>query len=338
MSDSTIILISPKEMQERFTSILDGLDFTKERSSAIAEVFTNNSIDGIYTHGVNRFPRFVSYVKLGFVKRDVVPVLRHKLGAMEQWDGRQGVGVLNAIHATETAMELARQNGIGCVALANTNHWMRGGTYGWHAAKAGFAFLGITNTTSGMPAWGAIDSRLGNNPFVMALPYKEEAIVLDMAMSQYSYGAMELAVYNNEKLAVPGGYNDKNEITNDPSEIIASRRALPIGYWKGAGMSLLLDIFTTILSGGLAGHEIRKAGTEKNVSQLFIAIDISKLDNHPMIARTVNEITEDYHQSIPADDSRKIAFPGERVLQNRKKNLANGIPVLKKVWNQIMEL
>jgi 3-dehydro-L-gulonate 2-dehydrogenase len=338
MSDSTIILIPPKEMQERFTAILDGLGFTKERSEAIAEIFTNNSIDGIYTHGVNRFPRFVDYVKLGVVKQDVVPVLRHKLGAMEQWDGQQGVGVLNALHATETAMELARQNGIGCVALANTNHWMRGGTYGWHAAKAGFAFLGITNTTSGMPAWGAIDSRLGNNPFVMALPYKDEAIVLDMAMSQYSYGAMELAMYNNEKLAVPGGYNDKNEITNDPSEILASRRALPIGYWKGAGMSLLLDIFTTILSGGFAGHEIRKAGTEKNVSQLFIAIDISKLDNHSMIAKTVNEIIEDYHQSIPADDLKKITFPGERVLQNRKNNLANGIPVLKKVWDQIREL
>jgi 3-dehydro-L-gulonate 2-dehydrogenase len=103
-------------------------------------------------------------------------------------------------------------------------------------------------------------------------------------------------------------------------------------------MSLLLDIFTTILSGGLAGHEITKAGTEKNVSQLFIAIDISKLDNHSLIAKTVNEIIEDYHQSIPADNSKKITFPGERVLQNRKKNLANGIPVLKKVWDQIMEL
>ena len=338
MPDNTTTLVSPKEMQERFTVILDELGFTKERSHAIAEIFTNNSIDGIYTHGVNRFPRFVEYVQLGFVKPDVVPVLRHKLGAMEQWDGQQGVGVLNAIHATETAMELARQNGIGCVALANTNHWMRGGTYGWHAAKAGFAFIGITNTTSGMPAWGAIDSRLGNNPFVMALPYKDEAIVLDMAMSQYSYGAMELAVYNKEKLAVPGGYNDKNEMTNDPSDIIASRRALPIGYWKGAGMSLLLDIFSTILSGGLAGHEITKAGTEKNVSQLFIAIDISKLDNHSLIAKTLDEIIEDYHQSIPADDSKKITFPGERVLQNRKKNLANGIPVLKKVWDQILEL
>ena len=338
MTDNSTILIPPQQMQSRFESILDSLGFAKEKSLAIAEVFTANSVDGIYTHGVNRFPAFVDYVKLGYVKPDAVPTLKYKFGAMEQWDGHQGPGVLNAIHATETAMELARKSGIGCVALANTNHWIRGGTYGWHAAKAGFVFIGITNTISVMPAWGAIDSKLGNNPFVMALPYNDEAIVLDMAMSQYSFGAMELAVYKNEKLVVPGGYNGKDEMTNDPAEILATRRALPIGYWKGAGMSLLLDIFTTILSGGLAGHEITKAGIETNISQLFIAIDISKLSNHSLITKTVNDIIEDYHRSTPEDSSKKITFPGERVLQNRKKNLANGIPVLKKVWDKIMAL
>ena len=262
----------------------------------------------------------------------------HKFGAIEQWDGHQGPGTLNAIHATETAMQLSRQHGIGCVALANTNHWIRGGTYGWHAAKAGFVFIGMTNTIGVMPAWGAIDSRLGNNPFVMALPYKDEAIVLDMAMSQYSFGAMELTKLRDEKLEVTGGYNKDGELTDDPAEILASRRALPIGYWKGAGMSLLLDILTTILSGGLAGYEITKAGTETNISQLFIAIDISKLNNHSVILQTVDGIINDYHQSIPVDDSKKITYPGERVLKNRKTNLEIGIPVLQNVWDKILEL
>jgi len=338
MPDNNTILISPRQMKERFYSLLLDLNFTKERAGAVAEIFTANSIDGIYTHGVNRFPAFVQHVKEGLVKPDATPTLHHKFGGIEQWDGHQGPGTLNAIHATETSMELARQYGIGCVALAHTNHWIRGGTYGWHAAKAGFVFMGITNTIGVMPAWGALDYRLGNNPFVMALPYKDEAIVLDMAMSQYSFGAMELTVYRNEKLGAYGGYNIQGELTNDPAEVLASRRALPIGYWKGAGMSLLLDIFTTILSGGLAGHEITKAGTETNISQLFISIDISKLSNHSHIAKTVEGIIQDYHQSVPIDASKKITFPGERVLQNRKKNLANGIPVLQKVWDQVMSL
>lgn len=325
-------------MHERFVSLLFDVGFTKEKANDCAKIFTDNSVDGIYTHGVNRFPVFVQYVKAGHVRPNEIPSLRHKFGGIEQWDGNQGPGPLNALHATESAMQLAGQYGIGCVALANTNHWIRGGTYGWHAAKAGFVFIGITNTIGVMPAWGAIDSRLGNNPFVMALPYKEEAIVLDMAMSQYSFGAMELSVYKNEKLTVHGGFNNEGELTNDPAEILASRRALPIGYWKGAGMSLLLDILSAILSGGLAGYEITKSAIETNISQIFIAIDITKLSNHSLITKTVEGIIEDYHQSVKIDASKRITYPGERVLQNRKNNLTNGIPVLKKVWDKIMEL
>jgi len=338
MSDNNFILIPSQQMQERFTTILESIGFTKERAVECAVIFTANSVDGIYTHGVNRFPRFVQYVKDGYVKPQAVPSLKYKFGGIAQWDGNLGPGPLNAVHATETVTQLAQQYGIGCVALANTNHWMRGGTYGWQAAKAGFVFIGWTNTTGIMPAWGAIDPKLGNNPLVIALPYKEEAIVLDMAMSQYSYGAMELAVLKNEHLPVAGGYDTNGELTNDPAAVLASKRPLPVGYWKGAGLSLLLDILATVLSGGLAVHEIAQKAVEDSLSQVFIAIDISKLGNHSMIAKTIEAIIEDYHQSVAADGSKKITYPGERVLQTREKNLANGIPVLKKVWEGILEL
>lgn len=338
MSENSTVYISPEQMQERFASILLKLDIAEDRANAIAKIFTENSVDGIYTHGVNRFPVFVQYVKDGHVKPHEKPSLRHKFGGMEQWDGNQGPGTLNAIDATERAMELARENGIGCVALANTNHWIRGGTYGWHAAKAGFVFIGLTNTIAAMPAWGSIEPRIGNNPFVMALPYQDEAIVLDMAMSQYSFGAMELSVFKNEKLSVVGGYNKAGEMTKDPAEILASRLAMPIGFWKGAGMSFLIDVLTTILSGGFAGHEITKSKIETNISQVFIAIDISKLGNHSAITKAIESIIEDYRLSVMADPNNKITYPGERVLKNRKKNQANGIPVLQKVWDRIMAL
>ncbi len=338
MSHNNTIIISAPEMHKQFVGILLPLGFTEERANACAKIFTANSVDGIYTHGVNRFPKFVEYVKAGYVLPNAMPTLHHKFGAIEQWNGNSGPGVLNAVHATESSMKLATEFGIGCVALRNTNHWMRGGTYGWQAAKKGFVFIGITNTIGVMPAWGAVDSRLGNNPFVMALPYKEEAIVLDMAMSQYSFGAMELALFNNQKLGVDGGYDKDGALTNDPASILASRRPLPIGYWKGAGMSLLLDLLATVLSSGLAGHEISKTGVETNISQVFITIDIAKLGNHSIISKTVEDIINDYHQSVTSDASLQITYPGERVLKNRKNNEANGIPVLKKVWEEIMAL
>jgi 3-dehydro-L-gulonate 2-dehydrogenase len=147
-----LISIPAKEMQECFTGILLKEGFTPDRALQCAVNFTGNSVDGIYTHGVNRFPRFVQYIKEGFVKVNAMPSLESKYGGVEQWSGNLGPGILNAIHATETVMRLAKQHGIGCVALRNTNHWMRGGTYGWMAAKAGYVFIGWTNTIANMPA------------------------------------------------------------------------------------------------------------------------------------------------------------------------------------------
>ena len=334
----TIISIPAKEMQERFTGILLKEGFTQDRALQCAVNFTSSSVDGIYTHGVNRFPRFVQYVKEGFVKADAMPSLENKCGGMEQWNGNLGPGISNAIYVTETVMKLAHQHGIGCVALRNTNHWMRGGTYGWQAAKAGYVFIGWTNTIANMPAWGAEDARLGNNPLVMALPYNEEAIVLDMAMSQYSFGALELLAMKNEMLSVYGGFDTAGTLTKNPSSILASNRPIPIGYWKGSGLALLLDLLASILSGGLATHEISKKKAEYSLSQVFIAIDISKLGNHSAIARIIEEILNDYHQSVPIDESKKIIYPGERVLLIRKNNLTNGIPVMKKVWDEISRL
>ena len=273
------IIVSAKEMQSTFTTILLQNGFSEARATECAVVFTNNSIDGIYTHGVNRFPRFVQYIQQGFVKPEAVPTLIHKFGGIEQWDGNLGAGPSNAINATNKVMALAKEHGIGCVALANTNHWMRGGTYGWQAAKAGFVFIGWTNTTANMPAWGATNAKLGNNPLVLAIPYKDEAIVLDMAMSQFSFGAMESAAMKNEKLSVAGGYDKDGNLTDDPNLILESWRSIPVGYWKGAGLSLLLDILATVLSSGLATYEISQKAAEVASSQVYIAIDTTKLGN-----------------------------------------------------------
>ena len=56
------IRISGKQMLDTFHQILMGRGFEVKKAFVCSEIFTNNSIDGVYTHGVNRFPRFVSNV------------------------------------------------------------------------------------------------------------------------------------------------------------------------------------------------------------------------------------------------------------------------------------
>ena len=333
-----IIRIPYDKLKSEFFRILKSIGFSELKAEKCAEIFTMKSVDGVNSHGINRFPRFVKNIMDGFVKPEAVPSLLHSIGSLEQWDGNLGPGPLNASFATDRAMKLALENGIGMVTLANTNHWMRGGTYGWQAAKKGFVCICWTNTCQNMPAWGAADPRIGNNPFVIAVPYQNEAIVLDFAMSQYSYGKLESLKNEGSTLSYPGGFNKQGEITTDPGEILESWRVLPAGYWKGAGLSLLLDIMATILSGGLSTHQIKSCSSEHDVSQVFIAIDIKKLYNFPAIENSIHQIIEDLHKSVPVDPSSKVRYPGENVLETRKANLENGIPVYKANWEKILNL
>jgi 3-dehydro-L-gulonate 2-dehydrogenase len=327
-----------KEMQTVFHRILVKHGFTDEKANQCAQIFAENSLEGVASHGVNRFPRFVDYIKKGYINVQKEPQLIHSAGALEQWDGQLGPGPINAIVCTDRAMHLAKKNGLGCAALANTNHWMRGGTYGWQAAREGFAFIGWTNTEANMPVWGAKDSRLGNNPLVLAVPYKSEAVVLDFAMTQYSYGKMETARLEGNSLPYAGGFDESGKLTIQPGEVLKSRRALPVGYWKGAGLSLLLDIMASILSAGLPTFKISRNEAEYAVSQVFIAFSLENLSNYPAIETTINEIIMDYKDSASDENEGIIRYPGERISKVRTENLEHGIPVIAGIWEEVVSL
>jgi 3-dehydro-L-gulonate 2-dehydrogenase len=329
------IRIPYDKLKSEFFRILVKHGFSQAKADKCAEIFAMNSLDGVNSHGINRFPRFIKNIMGGFVIPDASPSLINAFGSLEQWEGNLGPGPLNASFATDRAMKIAEENGIGMVTLSNTNHWMRGGTYGWQAAKNGFVLICWTNTCQNMPAWGATDPRIGNNPFVFAVPYHDEAIVLDFAMSQYSYGKMESLKSEGRKLPYPGGFNKQGELTDNPEEILDSWRALPIGYWKGSGLSLLLDILATILSGGLSTHQIKSCASEYSVSQVFISVNIKKLHNFPAIDNSINQIVDDLHKSNLVQPSESIRYPGEQVLQLRRKNAKDGILVSKQVWESL---
>ena len=147
-----------------------------------------------------------------------------------------------------------------------------------------------------------------------------------------------MSAMKNESLQVYGGYDPEGNLTKDPASIIKSRRPLPVGYWKGAGLSLLLDLLAAVLSAGLSTHEISKRNIEYGMSQVFISINIKKLPNHSSIPVLIDNIITDYKQSVPEAEHVLISYPGERVLNNRRRNSENGIPVIKQVWDEILNL
>jgi 3-dehydro-L-gulonate 2-dehydrogenase len=327
--------IAPLEVVKVLESKLLEHGCVQRDASTMAEIFMSNSLEGVYSHGINRFGRFLDYVEKGVIKVAAQPSLKSSSKTLEQWDGMEGPGIMNALFGVDRAMKLSDEYGMGCVALGNTNHWMRGGTYGRIAAKKGYIFIGWTNTIANMPAWGAVDRRLGNNPLVMAVP-GENPVVIDMAMSQYSYGKLEDLAMKGEKLDQFGGYDTEGNLSRDPKGILDSERPLPAGYWKGAGLSLMLDLLATILSDGLSTAELSEKNIEAAVSQVFICIKPQHLSRKRSIDQTISHIIDDYKRSIPTEESESIVFPGERTASIVARNERDGIPISSDVWQDIL--
>jgi len=336
---TTPIHIAAHTMRQTFYDILIRECLSPDSAKKCAEIFTDNSLEGIYSHGVNRFSRFVGHIRKGYIKPKEKPTLIHGFGNIEQLDGNLGPGPLNALHATDRCMALAQQFGIGLVSLANTNHWMRGGTYGLECAKKKFAFIGWTNTLANVPPWGSAQKKLGNNPIVFSVPFRDDAILLDMAISQYSFGKLKDMHNFGKELPQVGGYSSEGKLTKIPGEILNGGRALPIGFWKGSALGLLLDILATILSSGLSTHQITQKGAEEYaVSQVFICIDLSKLANFPVIESAIEQIIQDYQSAEPLLAGNPVRYPGENRNKIREQNLQNGIPVNPDVWEKILLL
>lgn len=324
-----------EKLKAEFKRILTSLDFPEAKADLCAQIFAENSRDGVYTHGLNRFPTFVKYINRGVIKPDAESTLINSFGALEQWDGNLAPGITNALFCMNRAIELAKASGIGCVAIRNTNHWMRGGTYGWQAADAGFIGINFTNTIANVAPWGGTTPTLGNNPLVIAVPRTEGHVVLDMAISQFSIGKLHQYQSYGDQLPVPGGYDENGELSTDPASILKSKRVLPIGFWKGSGLSLVLDLLASILSQGKSTKQITGQDMECGVSQVFIAI---KPQNGQQTDELIEEILNFTKSSEQADPDKPVAYPGESTLKTRLKNTEEGVLVDEKIWAEVLTL
>ncbi|CAH0999067.1 2,3-diketo-L-gulonate reductase [Neolewinella maritima] len=332
------VTIQAAEMTEVLRQVFALHGFTDADAATLARVHTESTLYGVNSHGIDRVAKFIDYIGRGLVDTDARAARVATFGSIERYDGHSGPGVLNALHCTDRAITLAREHGMGLVALRNTNHWMRGGTYGWRTAAAGCIGILFTNTTHNMPAWGGRDPRTGNNPLIIAIPRAGGHVVLDMALSQFSFGGLNAHRLRGEELPFPGGWDAQGQLTTTPADIIASERALPIGYWKGSALSMVLDMLATLLSAGNSTYRIGQRGHETDVSQVFLCIDPARFHDRDLQQRLLDEIVDYNHSGPPLREGQRTYYPGERALQNMQHNLAHGMAVSMEVWREVTDL
>ncbi|CAJ1274611.1 2,3-diketo-L-gulonate reductase monomer [Escherichia coli] len=327
-----------EQLKAAFNRVLISRGVDSETADACAEMFARTTESGVYSHGVNRFPRFIQQLENGDIIPDAQPKRITSLGAIEQWDAQRSIGNLTAKKMMDRAIELAADHGIGLVALRNANHWMRGGSYGWQAAEKGYIGICWTNSIAVMPPWGAKECRIGTNPLIVAIPSRPITMG-DMWMSVISHGMLEVERLAGRQLAVDGGFDDEGNLTKEPGVIEKNRRILPMGYWKGSGMSIVLDMIATLLSDGASVAEVTEDNSDEyGISQIFIAIEVDKLIDGPTRDAKLQRIMDYVTSAERADENQAIRLPGHEFTTLLAENRRNGITVDDSVWAKIQAL
>jgi 3-dehydro-L-gulonate 2-dehydrogenase len=327
-----MLRIPKDQLISRLTELFNAEGVPPARARRLAELYTQASADGVYSHGVHMAAdllRMLRAREIADTQND--PRLVSVFGAMERYDGHFGLGALNAEFCIDRAMAVADVHGIGCVALRNTRHWGRPGNCGWRAAERGYLAICWTNTPPNMPAWpdhGA--NSIGNNPLVLAAPGKDgEHLVLDMAMSQFSFGRMESYRIEKQPLPVPGGVDSTGNPTTDAAAILDGGHPFPIGFWKGSGLAIALDAFAAILSDGSNTASLKPGGGDPGVSQVFIALQPNRLGGRAASAQT-REILRHFALASP-----QCRYPGQAALAERQRSEIEGVYVRDDIWRQL---
>ena len=315
---------------ERFLNAQDAKRF--------AEIFAGNSLDGVYSHGMNRYPRYLSDMESGLCDAKVTQAERVSgLGGLEVWDAHFGVGPLIAQQMAERAIELARTHGIACVALRNNSHWLRAGRYGLMMADAGMMGLCMTNTCMNLVAYGAKEPSTGNNPITIAIPRRAGSLVMDMAVSQYAFGKLEIMAQEGGMLDTPCGYDTDGNLTNDPQKIVESGLMTPMALWKGSALSIMIDLMVSMLSLGRTSLAIgTPADGEKGMSQMFVCMNPAAVIDMDKAGAQMEKTIAFLNSLEPKDGVHGVHAPGENLEKTRARNRECGIPVTEDTWQKIV--
>src|ERR1700704_6317964 len=246
----------------------------------VASLMAEADLQGSDGHGVIRLPHYARRIRAGGIKlRPDIRVLEER-PAMALINGDNAMGHLVMKRAAELAIDKARTVGVAWVGTQWSNHAGPASLYArMPLAHDMIGLYFAVGNANHLPPWGGLDMLLSTNPIAAAIPAFEEApIVLDMATTVAAYGKVKAKAARGELM--PEGWM----IDREGRPLTDPKRAnegflLPIGGYKGYGLSLVVGLIAGTLNGAAMGKDVidfnQDAESATNTGQAIVAIDPS---------------------------------------------------------------
>jgi LDH2 family malate/lactate/ureidoglycolate dehydrogenase len=297
-----------------------------------AELMAASDISGADGHGVFRLPQYIRRIQTGGINTtpDITVIRRARATALV--DGDNGLGSLVVSRAVDEAIALARENGVGWAGVRHGNHAGAAAVYA--AMPVPHDMIGLyfaVGNANHLPPWGGIDMLLSTNPIAIGVPALEEPpLVLDMATTVAAYGKVKVAAQQGKTMPEGWMIDREGRPLTDPNRA-DDGFLLPIGGYKGAGLSLMLGLLAGTLNGAANGEDVvdfnKDDTTPTNTGQSICVVDIKAFAEPVAFKRQVDSVIRQLHGSALLPGFDRIRLPGEDRYARIAERKANGIPI-----------
>ena len=310
--------------------MLKGQGVNKNDAVKVAECLVEADLRGVQTHGMSRLPIYVKRLSEGIVNARPEMILDKPVAACASLDGDNGLGFLVGIRAIQEAIKMAETCGVGVVAAKNSNHFGMAATYLLQAVQAGYFAFVFTNAAKSMPPWGGREGLFGTSPFGAGAPGgKLPPFILDMSPAVAARGKIRLAEKRGE--AIPEGYalDENGEPTTDPTAALRGV-VLPIGGYKGSGLSMLMEILAGVFTGANFGGDVPDQYTvwdrPQNVGHFFMVLKPGVFVTERGFRDRMDTFVSRIKENPRAGGFDEIFMPGEIEARLEIERRQSGIP------------
>ena len=311
-----------------------------EDAEKVARVLIDTSLRGVDTHGIRLLPFYARLLDLGKAKARPSYQLSSVAKAAWHLAADSALGPVAATDATMKAIGLAKEFGVGTVAVSGANHFGSAGHYALTMADRDCVGLVLSNADALVAPFAGTRPFFGTNPLAIAAPAENgDSFCLDMATSQTSFSQVMLRKETGTPL-LPGWALDasgRETLNGDTSAALQ-----PLGGYKGQGLAMAVEILCTLLSGADFDHLLASVleGTpakRQSIGQLFVCIDIAPFCAATHFRKRLSSLLEALLREKPRGHD-PILYAGQQEAMCRRDRLSHGIPLAAEVMAEIIGL
>lgn len=327
------IRVSADAARSFVQSLLQKHRVSQKDSSIIAQCLVDADLRGVDSHGINRIPSYISRIRHGVLDPTASPTLKQITPVVSQIDARNGFGFIAAHDAMNNAIRIARDYGIGMVSVKHSNHFGMSASFVQQAINADMLSLVFTNSSPALPVWGGTDRLMGVSPIACGAPAGEDSIpfILDMAPSIAARGKIYKAHRRGQKIPPDWALDEHGAPTTDPAAALKGVM-LPMGGPKGSALSIMMDVFSGVLSGAaFAGHVTNPYDPSKpaDVGHFIMAIKPDLFMSLEEFKQRMGYLYRRVVASKRIMGVKRIYYPGEIEQLMAKKRMTEGIPYVR---------